>query len=743
MEQLEGYLGGEQRANCSSGRASNLPLGPVFVCSGMGQQWWAMGRELLSEEPVFRRAVEEVSELFAPLAGWSLLEKLTADEQSSQLQGTRFGQPAIFALQVGLAALWRSWGVEPAAILGHSAGEMAAAYIAGALSLQDAVRVAFHRSRLQHRMAGQGAMLAVGLSSEEARRLVERHPRAISIAAINGARSVTLSGDATILAEIDKTLNAEDVFSRFLQVDVPYHSPKMEPLEKDLLECLHDIRPQPASTPFFSTVTGTALVGPELDASYWYRNVRDPVHFSDTLGKVIESGHRVFLELGAHPILRRDIAACWSAKATQGHALGSLRRADRERAALLGSLGHLYALGAEIDWRKLYPLDATAIKLPTYPFQVESYWNESDQNRRIRVSRPSHPLLGIPFESPKPCWEGDLGSVDLAYLADHQIGDSTIFPGAGYVEMALAAARETFGAVPCVVEDIEFQKFLLLDQTVPPTVRLELDPDSSEFVVYVCNESDGSWDVHAHGRVRQLADAKESRVDLAQVRKRCPVLFDRDECYRRFAASGYRYGPTFQGMERLWLGEREMLAEVHVPSALNQHISEYRLHPAVFDACLQTMLAVFSPWSGRDMKGEIFVPVKMNRIRFRASPSTRMFAHTRVTKFGSTELKVDLQIVDESGNSFVEVQGITVRQAGHRPQKLDSTLYEYRWKLDPRKVTSAGRDSNHLPSPEVLGSVMEVEGESLSRRFNRARFQNEYQSQSRATAIAYIVRALR
>ncbi len=333
--------------------------------------------------------------------------------------------------------------------------------------------------------------------------------------------------------------------------------------------------------------------------------------------------------------------------------------------------------------------------------------------------------------------------MDLGYLADHQIGNSIVFPGAGYVEMALAAAREIFGPVPCVVEDIEFQKFLLLDQSVHPSVRLELDPASSEFAVYVCDASDGSWDMHARGCVRQLAESKESEVDLAQVQKRCPVSFDREECYRRFATSGYRYGPTFQGMERIWLGEREMLAEVHVPSALSQHFSDYRLHPAVFDACLQTMLAVFAPWTERDLKGEIFVPVKINRIRFRTAPSTRMFAHTRVTNIGPTELKVDLQVVDEAGVSLVEVQGITVRQGGHRPQRLDNTLYEYRWKLDPREATSAGRDSNHLPSPAVLGSILQVEGESLYQRFNRAQFQNEYQSRSRATAAAYIVRALR
>ena len=232
-------------------RIQQLPTQPVFVFSGMGQQWWAMGRELLAEEPVFRRAVDEVCELFAAHSGWSLMEKLTADEAHSQLRETRYGQPAIFALQVGLAALWRSWGVEPAAVLGHSAGEMAATYVSGALSLEDAVRVTFHRSRLQYRAAGQGIMVAAGISEEEAARLVARHPRAISIAAINAAGSVTLSGDAAVLGEIETTINAAGGFCRTLQVDVPYHSPKMEPLEQELLETLRDIRPRSTDAVLF------------------------------------------------------------------------------------------------------------------------------------------------------------------------------------------------------------------------------------------------------------------------------------------------------------------------------------------------------------------------------------------------------------------------------------------------------------------------------------------------------------
>src|SRR5262249_15037116 len=266
--------------------------------SGMGQQWWAMGRQLLVHEPTYRRAVEDIDDLFGQWGGWSLVEKLTAHEHRSEIQQTQFGQPAIFALQVGLAALWRSWGVEPAAVLGHSAGEMAAAHIAGALSLEDAARVTYHRSRLQQRMSGEGIMLAVGISCDEAEQLVDLHPHAISIAAVNGPNSLTLSGEADILMEIDSRLNAAGTVSKALAVDVPFHSPKMDPLREELLEALRDLRPQRASIPFFSTVTGTPLIGPELDAAYWWRNVRQPVFFHSTLRAVAETGPRVFLEIG-------------------------------------------------------------------------------------------------------------------------------------------------------------------------------------------------------------------------------------------------------------------------------------------------------------------------------------------------------------------------------------------------------------------------------------------------------------
>src|SRR5262249_20132012 len=206
-----------------------------------------------------------------------------------------------------------------------------------------------------------------------------RYRPAISVAAVNGPHSLTLSGDEAVLSEVNKALNEAGLFSHALQVDLPFHSRVMEQLRAELLECLRDINPRPTTIPFFSTVTGSLLLGSELDAQYWYRNMRQPVLFQDAMTELVKLRHRLFLEIGAHPILRNDIAACVSEKGAQRTVLGSLQRGKCDRAELLRSLGQLYCLGAELDWQQLFPTEASTVKLPIYPFQRESFWRESDQ----------------------------------------------------------------------------------------------------------------------------------------------------------------------------------------------------------------------------------------------------------------------------------------------------------------------------------------------------------------------------
>jgi acyl transferase domain-containing protein/acyl carrier protein len=738
-EQLEAFLQGEERANCSSARTSmSGPRRPVFVCSGMGQQWWGMGRELLVQESVYRRAVEEVNELYAKLAGWSLIDKLTADEKSSEVQQTHIAQPAIFATQVGLAALWRSWGVEPVAVFGHSAGEVAAAYIAGALSLEDAVLVKFHRSRLLRRTVGQGGMVAAGISRDEAARLVDLHRDAISIAAINAHSSVTLSGDASVLAEIDKALTEAGVFSRALQVEAPFHSPKVDQIEKELLESLRDLRPRQAVIPFFSTVTGSPLVGSELDGPHWYRNTRQTVLFADVMAQLIKAGHNLFLEIGAHPVLRYDIAACLNENAAQGTTLCSVRRGERERAAMLGSLGRMHALGADIDWGRIFPADATAIKLPSYPFQAESFWRESEQVRRMRIGSSVHPLLGNRYDAPQPSWQVRLDTASFGYLEDHRVAGAIVFPAAGFIEMALAAARESFGPAPCVLEEVEFQKMLIIDGKATRTAQVGLSTEASDFGIYSQTDaSTNSWDLHARGAVRPRTRGAPADEDLGLIRRRCPEPIDVGQFYRMFADMGLDYGPAFRGVAELWRGEREALAVIRPSSNLNT--SEYRLHPAILDACLQVTLAVAPIQAATEA---VYLPVKIERLRFHASPATRLFAHARLRSFDPAELSVDINLFDEAGQRLIEVEGLILRSV-QRWQRAQETDYEYQWQLSPRPAGSGVRDARHLPSIATLAPLLREAAEQLWQRFDRRRYLDEFRAMSRAAAAAYIVRALR
>lgn len=461
-ENLQAFLVGETRRGVSSGRIQAQSPKLAFVFSGMGPQWWGMGRQLLEEEPVFRKAIERCDELLRQHASWSLWNELTATEERSRINEPQIAQPAIFAVQVALSALWHSWGIYPEAIVGHSVGEVAAAHVAGVLSLEDAVRVIFHRSRIQARVAGSGKMLAVELSSDEAERLLVGYSEHVSIAAINSLSAVTLSGNSAALEEIAQYLKQKQIFCRFLQVDVPYHSAEMEPLKAELVESLQEIKPQPITIPLFSTVTGQAIDGSKLDADYWAQNMRNPVLFAAAMDELVQAGHNLFLELSAHPVLANSISECLAQRGSIGTVLPSLRRKESERAILLGSLGKLYTLGYSADWNRLYPQAGHFVRLPSYPWQRERYWQESEESRQARLGQQIHPLLGYYVKSAQPTWDGSIDKQQLAYLNDHCVQGVVVYPAAAYVEMALVAAKESLGEGLYVLEEIEFLQALFL-----------------------------------------------------------------------------------------------------------------------------------------------------------------------------------------------------------------------------------------------------------------------------------------
>ncbi len=389
VDNLDKYLKGELPSNLQFGpKPSGASSKLVFVFSGQGPQWWAMGRELFQKEPVFRETIEECDVLFSQHADWSLVTELTAIESKSRLDQTQFVQPALFAVQVALARLWMLWGIQPEGVVGHSMGEVAAAYIAGALSLSDAVRVIFHRSRLMQRTTGQGKTVAVELDGQEAKSLIARYENKVSIACYNGPTSLVLSGEPDSVEEIIATLEQKNVFCKALPVSYAFHSYQMEPLMSELAESLQGMQSKSATIPIYSTVTGALIDGQDLNADYWVKNLRESVLFSTAVERLVEDEYNVFLEISPHPVLSSAIRKNVSKQDKENIVLPTLRKHKPEQVTMLNSLGSLYTLGYSVNWNEIYQEGARCVCLPTYPWQREQYWFEIKKHAPMNTAAP-------------------------------------------------------------------------------------------------------------------------------------------------------------------------------------------------------------------------------------------------------------------------------------------------------------------------------------------------------------------
>lgn len=349
-EQLAAFLSGGSRNSMYRGAARHNPPSVVFVFSGQGSQWWQMGRELLQREPKFREAIAVCDRLFRKHgATWSLLEELTRDEPNSRLDRTSIAQPAIFALQAALVTLWKSWGIEPDAVVGHSIGEAAAAYAAGMLSLEEATRVIFHRGRCMELDQSNGQLLAAAVSADEAQELMAAGGKPVELAAVNSPTSVTFAGEADALKDLASRLRAAKKWRRLLPIPHAFHSEAMNPLRGALLDALGDVSTQKSSIPMISTVTGHPLNGTPLDAEYWWNNLRQTVRFADACEWIVRNDNQIIIEIGPHPVLGSCVAQCAAEVGNNVSLFSSLRRDDDDRNVMLNSAGGLFALGATLN----------------------------------------------------------------------------------------------------------------------------------------------------------------------------------------------------------------------------------------------------------------------------------------------------------------------------------------------------------------------------------------------------------
>ncbi len=629
-------------------RASKL----VFVYTGMGPQWWGMGRELMQEEPVFRDAIKACDAIFADQAGWSILDALTASESESRMGKTEVAQPANFVIQVGLTELWKSWGVEPYAVIGHSVGEVASAYVSGALSLDDAITVSIHRSRLQQTLAGSGGMLAAGVSEEDALDLISDFEE-VSIAAVNSPGSVTLSGDEGQIDELAKRLTERGAFNRRLDVEVAYHSGQMAPIEDAIKDALAEIEPRETRIPLYSTVEGQRVDGESLSADYWWRNVRQPVRFAQGIDALLDANCLDFLEVGPHPVLGHSIREIAGERNANIRLTPSLNRKLPERIRMWESLGQLYTQGQSVHWEAVTPAGGELVSLPLYPWQRERFWIESHASLEDRIGESGFPFLQSEGDLAGDSWWSEVGVGQFPYLKDHVVNEEVVFPGAGYVEAGLEAYRQRFDRPVCSLRDLEFHNILFLKSDETQKLNTVVEKSVNRFSVF--GDSSGSRKLHARGSFMDADLGPAKRADLGRLQARLDKEVPTEELYEMLDRRGLKYGPEFRRTLSLHAEGDEFLAKIDTECQLDSGAGEYALHPAIMDTAIHCTLSVIPGDSP-------FVPISIDRITLRQSIPQNLWCYGLVTKRTDEVVEADLVFLDENSDSIGEVNRLSSRR---------------------------------------------------------------------------------
>ncbi len=483
-------------------------------------------------------------------------------------------------------------------------------------------------------------------------------------------------------------LQNRGAFCRFLRVRHAFHSAQMDPVRDELLAALEGIRPRPATLPLFSTVTGRRIEGLELGPEYWWDNVRRTVRFADGVERLIDFGCDTAVELSPQPVLAAAVAECYERQGKHAIVLPSLRRHEDERATMLHSLGALHTAGYPIAWSGLMAGPQRFVGLPLYPWQRERCWHEADESRVSRLTAPDHPLLGVAQGGPRPAWEARLDLRLTPYLADHRVQHAAIMPAAAYLELAFAVGRQAFGKIACELRDIKLANPCFLAEEEPLRLQTSYDPDSGTVHVHTRPVRAGrDWTLHLNATLRPgPVEAGGAAFSPGAIQKRCPRAFSQVQCYDYLSEIGLNYGPMFRAIEQVWQGDREALGLVVLPAALEQESSEYVLIPALFDACLQAVIAADGDFTKRN--GDLYLPHAIEAVRLLGSPGQRVWAHARLLEKTQERSVSDIDIYDEDGRLAARVRGLrSHRVAGGREESLDDLLYAYQWRTQPRPET--------------------------------------------------------
>ncbi|MFJ4578206.1 SDR family NAD(P)-dependent oxidoreductase [Streptomyces echinatus] len=657
---------GEPGPGLVHGTARRKPRA-VFVFPGQGSQWTGMAAELLDTSPEFASYIRECEQALAPYTDWSLTGVLRQADGAPGLERVDVVQPALFAVMVSLARLWQHYGVNPAAVVGHSQGEIAAAHVAGALSLEDAAKIVAVRSAAITRLTGSAGMASLQTDEEQAAALLAPAEGRLTIATVNSPSQVVVAGDSDALDDLGAECRRRGIRIRRIEVSYASHSPQVEPMRDDLLAKLKGISPQRARIPFYSAVTGEPVDTGELDAEYWYRNLREPVLFARATRALLDNGFTLFVEASPHPVLTAAVmdTALSADDSAEPVTLGSLRRDEGGMDRFAASLAEAWVNGADLDWAKLIP-GARRVPLPTYAFDQQRFWMEDERAAvdpaALGVVAPDHPLLGAAVELADTgglVLTGRLSSGTRPWLADHAVNGVALLPGTGFAELALRAGAEA--GCPRV-EELTLEAPLLLHGADP--VRLQLvvgAPDDSghrPLAVYSRPEGeDGDWTRHASALLTAADGTAPASLAAWPPPGAEPVPMEPDAFYAAGAEAGYTYGPSFQGLARAWRRGDEVYAEVAPPAQVQDESDRYGMHPALLDVALHAMVLAPSAEQGDSGGRTVRLPFSLAGVSLFA-PGSRTL-RVRIAPAGSGA--VTLTAADETGDPVLAIERLVTR----------------------------------------------------------------------------------
>ncbi|WP_231500379.1 type I polyketide synthase [Saccharothrix sp. NRRL B-16314] len=690
----EGLLDGLDALTTASVTGSAGQPRVVWVFPGQGSQWTGMARELLETSPAFAARFAECEQALGRWVPWSLRDVVTSSDPEA-LSRVDVVQPALFAVMVSLAAVWRSWGVEPDAVVGHSQGEIAAAVVAGALSLADGAQVVARRSQaIAEHLAGPGGMMSVVASADQVAEWMRRDGVDLSVAALNSSGSVVVAGDGAVLDAWAQRLSGDGVRVQRIAVDYASHSPAVEGIREHVLAAAEGISPVAARVPFFSTVTASWLDTTGMDADYWYRNLRQTVRFAEATSALVEQGHTAFVEISPHPVLTMGVEQ--TGEDADLTVVGSLRRDEGGLTRLLTSAGELFAAGVEVDWAGMFAHSTRPVDLPTYAFQRERYWLENRTEGADVASAglrtAEHPLLGAVVDlvdADGLLLTGRLSLATHPWLADHAVNGTVILPGTAHLELALHAGGHTDHQV---VEELTIEAPLLLPAKGSVSVQVWVGaPDASDRRRVTVNSrldggpADREWTRHADGLLSTVATGPSPDLGVWPPANAAQV--EVGDVYELFARNGFAYGPAFQGLRSLWRRGEETFAEVVLPADFQSDAGLFGVHPALMDAALHAF-----PFTGLRDVDKGLLPFSWTGARLHRTGATRLRVRVRPTGPDSIELAV----ADGHGQPVATVDSLFLRPLsadalGRARVGQRDSLFQVRWQ--PVDAVGAGSGS--------------------------------------------------